>query len=174
MGNRENKANLFLIGFSGSGKSSVGKQLAKRLDYNFIDTDRIIEENTGQTIDETLRFKGEKEFRKIETRVLSEIDYSKKNIIATGGGIPTIDKNIKIMQNEGSIIWLKASIDSIFSRLFKSKEIRPLLGSNLKKENINNLFNSRLNVYNIADKTIDTNDKKIEQIINEITKIYGK
>ena len=98
----------------------------------------------------------------------------KKNIIATGGGIPTIDKNIKIMQNEGSIIWLKASIDSIFSRLFKSKEIRPLLGSNLKKENINNLFNSRLNVYNIADKTIDTNDKKIEQIINEITKIYGK
>lgn len=174
MGNRENKANLFLIGFSGSGKSSVGKQLAKRLDYNFIDTDRIIEENTGQTIDETLRFKGEKEFRKIETRVLSEIDYSKKNIIATGGGIPTIDKNIKIMQNEGSIIWLKASIDSIFSRLFKSKEIRPLLGSNVKKENINNLFNSRLNVYNIADKTIDTNDKKIEQIINEITKIYGK
>jgi len=174
MGNRENKANLFLIGFSGSGKSSVGKQLAKRLDYNFVDTDRIIEENTGQTIDETLRFKGEKEFRKIETRVLSEIDYSKKNIIATGGGIPTIDKNIKIMQNEGSIIWLKASIDSIFSRLFKSKEIRPLLGSNVKKENINNLFNSRLNVYNIADKTIDTNDKKIEQIINEITKIYGK
>ncbi len=174
MGNRENKANLFLIGFSGSGKSSVGKQLAKRLDYNFVDTDRIIEENTGQTIDETLRFKGEKEFRKIETRVLSQIDYSKKNIIATGGGIPTIDKNIKIMQNEGSIIWLKASIDSIFSRLFKSKEIRPLLGSNLKKENINNLFNSRLNVYNIADKTIDTNDKKIEQIINEITKIYGK
>ena len=174
MGNRENKANLFLIGFSGSGKSSVGKQLAKRLDYNFLDTDRIIEENTGQTIDETLRFKGEKEFRKIETRVLSQIDYSKKNIIATGGGIPTIDKNIKIMQNEGSIIWLKASIDSIFSRLFKSKEIRPLLGSNLKKENINNLFNSRLNVYNIADKTIDTNDKKIEQIINEITKIYGK
>lgn len=174
MGNRENKANLFLIGFSGSGKSSVGKQLAKRLDYNFIDTDRIIEENTGQTIDETLRFKGEKEFRKIETRVLSEIDYSKKNIIATGGGIPTIDKNIKIMQNEGSIIWLKASIDSIFSRLFKSKEIRPLLGSNVKKENINNLFNSRLNVYNIADNTIDTNDKKIEQIINEITKIYGK
>lgn len=174
MGNRENKANLFLIGFSGSGKSSVGKQLAIRLDYNFIDTDRIIEENTGQTIDETLRFKGEKEFRKIETRVLSEIDYSKKNIIATGGGIPTIDKNIKIMQNEGSIIWLKASIDSIFSRLFKSKEIRPLLGSNVKKENINNLFNSRLNVYNIADNTIDTNDKKIEQIINEITKIYGK
>ena len=174
MGNRENKANLFLIGFSGSGKSSVGKQLAKRLDYNFLDTDRIIEENTGQTIDETLRFKGEKEFRKIETRVLSEIDYSKKNIIATGGGIPTIDKNIKIMQNEGSIIWLKASIDSIFSRLFKSKEIRPLLGSNVKKENINNLFNSRLNVYNIADNTIDTNDKKIEQIINEITKIYGK
>ncbi|MEC7838351.1 MAG: shikimate kinase [Chloroflexota bacterium] len=174
MGNRENKANLFLIGFSGSGKSSVGKQLAIRLDYNFIDTDRIIEENTGQTIDETLRFKGEKEFRKIETRVLSEIDYSKKNIIATGGGIPTIDKNIKIMQNEGSIIWLKASINSIFSRLFKSKEIRPLLGSNVKKENINNLFNSRLNVYNIADNTIDTNDKKIEQIINEITKIYGK
>ena len=167
MGNRENKANLFLIGFSGSGKSSVGKQLAKRLDYNFVDTDRIIEENTGQTIDETLRFKGEKEFRKIETRVLSQIDYSKKNIIATGGGIPTIDKNIKIMQNEGSIIWLKASIDSIFSRLFKSKEIRPLLGSNLKKENINNLFNSRLNVYNIADKTIDTNDKKFKKLLNK-------
>jgi len=174
MENRENKSNLFLIGFSGSGKSSVGKHLAKRLDYNFLDTDRIIEEHTGQTIDETIRINGEKEFRRIETRVLSEIDYSKNSIIATGGGMPTIDKNVTIMKNKGSIIWLKASINSIFERLFESKEIRPLIGSNVKKENIVNLFNSRLKLYNIADITIDTNQKNIKQIIIEITKIYGK
>ena len=77
------------------------------------------------------------------------------------------------MKNKGEIIWLEVSVDSIFERLFKSNEIRPLLGSNVKRENIINLFNSRLNVYNIADTKIDTNEKDINQIVKEITKIYG-
>jgi shikimate kinase len=174
MGNKENISNLFLIGFSGSGKSSVGKKLAKSLDYNFLDTDRIIEKDTSKTINENISNNGEIEFRKIETIVLSKIDYSKNNVIATGGGTPTINNNLKIMKKNGSIIWLSASIDSIFNRLFDSKEIRPLIGNTVKKENIVNLFNSRLNVYNVADTTIDTNDKNIEQIIKEISKIYGK
>jgi len=167
MGNKENISNLFLIGFSGSGKSSVGKKLAKSLDYNFLDTDRIIEKDTSKTINENISNNGEIEFRKIETIVLSKIDYSKNNVIATGGGTPTINNNLKIMKKNGSI-------DSIFNRLFDSKEIRPLIGNTVKKENIVNLFNSRLNVYNVADTTIDTNDKNIEQIIKEISKIYGK
>ena len=174
MENKENKSSLFLIGFSGSGKSSVGKKLAKALNCTFIDTDRIIEDKEGKTIDEIITQNGENEFRKIESNVLSEIDFSNKNIVATGGGVPTIDKNLRIMKNKGEIIWLEVSVDSIFERLFKSNEIRPLLGSNVKSENIINLFNSRLNVYNIADTKIDTNKKDIKQIVKEITKIYGK
>ena len=76
MANRENKENLFLIGFSGSGKSSVGKKLANILDYNFIDTDRVIEKYTGESIDSLISNQGEQEFRKIETRILSKIDFS--------------------------------------------------------------------------------------------------
>ena len=105
--------NIFLIGFSGSGKSSVGKKLAKSLDYNFLDTDRIIEKITSVSIDENIKTKGEKEFRKIETEVLSKIDFTQNNIISTGGGLPTIKENIRIMKDNGSIIWLKASINSI-------------------------------------------------------------
>ena len=96
MANRENKENLFLIGFSGSGKSSVGKKLANILDYNFIDTDRVIEKDTGESIDSLISNEGEQEFRKIESRILSKIDFSKSNIIATGGGLATIEKNILI------------------------------------------------------------------------------
>jgi len=170
----ENKSSLFLIGFSGSGKSSVGKKLAKVLNYTFIDTDRIIEKKTGKSIDEIITQNGEIEFRKIESNVLSEIDFSKKNIVATGGGLPTIDENLKIMKKEGSIIWLEASVDSIFERLFSSNEIRPLLGSNIKKDKIIKLFNIRLSVYNIAETKIDTNKKELNQIVKEITKIYGQ
>lgn len=173
MANRENKENLFLIGFSGSGKSSVGKKLANILDYNFIDTDRVIEKYTGESIDSLISNEGEQEFRKIETRILSKIDFSESNIVATGGGLPTIEKNVIIMKSHGEIIWLDASIDLIFKRLFNSKEIRPLIGSNVKKENILNLYNSRLNVYNIADIRIDTSGKDIDQLIKEIKKNYG-
>ena len=90
--------NIFLIGFSGSGKSSVGKKLAKSLNYNFLDTDRIIEKTTSLSIDETISTKGEKEFRNIETQVLSKIDFSQNNVISTGGGLPTEKDNIRIMK----------------------------------------------------------------------------
>ena len=160
--------NLFLIGFSGSGKSSVGKKLAKNLSYNFLDTDRIIEKTTSLSIDETISTKGEKEFRSIETQVLSKIDFSQNNVISTGGGLPTEKDNIRIMKNNGSIIWLKASIDSIYDRLKNSKEIRPLIGNHIEKENIESLYNSRQSVYNIADVSIDTDNKNLDEITKEL------
>ncbi|MBL06540.1 MAG: shikimate kinase [Chloroflexi bacterium] len=160
--------NIFLIGFSGSGKSSVGKKLAKSLNYNFLDTDRIIEKITSVSIDENIKTKGEKEFRKIETEVLSKIDFTQNNIISTGGGLPTIKENIRIMRDNGSIIWLKASINSIYDRLINSKEIRPLIGNNVQKKNIENLYNSRQSVYNIADVSIDTDNKNLDEITKEL------
>lgn len=160
--------NIFLIGFSGSGKSSVGKKLAKHLNYNFLDTDRIIEKTTSLSIDETISTKGEKEFRSIETQVLSKIDFSQNNVISTGGGLPTEKDNIRIMKNNGSIIWLKASIDSIYDRLKNSKEIRPLIGNHIEKENIESLYNSRQSVYNIADVSIDTDNKNLDEITKEL------
>lgn len=160
--------NIFLIGFSGSGKSSVGKKLAKQLNYNFLDTDRIIEKTTSLSIDETINTKGEKEFRNIETQVLSKIDFSQNNVISTGGGLPTEKDNIRIMKNNGSIIWLKASIDSIYDRLKNSKEIRPLIGNHIEKENIESLYNSRQSVYNIADVSIDTDNKNLDEITKEL------
>ena len=160
--------NIFLIGFSGSGKSSVGKKLAKHLNYNFLDTDRIIEKTTSLSIDETINTKGEKEFRSIETQVLSKIDFSQNNVISTGGGLPTEKDNIRIMKNNGSIIWLKASIDSIYDRLKNSKEIRPLIGNHIEKENIESLYNSRQSVYNIADVSIDTDNKNLDEITKEL------
>jgi len=160
--------NLFLIGFSGSGKSSVGKKLAKNLSYNFLDTDRIIEKTTSLSIDETISTKGEKEFRSIETQVLSKIDFSQNNVISTGGGLPTKKENINIMKKNGSIIWLKASIDSIYDRLKNSKEIRPLIGNHIEKENIESLYNSRQSVYNIADVSIDTDNKNLDEITKEL------
>lgn len=174
MGNKIKTSNLFLIGFSGSGKSIIGKYLSSKIKYNYIDTDRVIENITGEKISSIISQVGELEFRKIESKVLFEIDYSKKNIIATGGGTPTITKNVKLMRNKGSIVWLNASIETVYSRLNNSKEIRPLIGNNVQKENVKTLFNSRKKVYEIADTKIDTNKKSIEKIIEEIIDNYEK
>ena len=165
--------NIFLTGMMGSGKSSVGQLLSAYLNSTFYDLDRGIEKRFNLSIKDIFQTYGESKFREVESELLIQTKKIENNIIATGGGLPTIEKNVIIMKNHGEIIWLDASIDLIFKRLFNSKEIRPLIGSNVKKENILNLYNSRLNVYNIADIKIDTNGKDIDQIIKEIKKNYG-
>ena len=120
---------LYLIGFMGTGKSSIGILLAEKLNYIFIDTDSIIEESEGMTINEIFRTKGEASFREMEKRVLKGLTEEHKKrgfVMSTGGGMPCNHENINYMRKNGRLIYIKSNIDDITERV-KESSTRPVM-----------------------------------------------
>ncbi len=118
---------IFLIGFMGSGKSTLGKRLARKIEYRFIDMDHVLEEQEGMKISEIFDLKGEKYFRNLEKDYLETLEVSDDVVIATGGGAPCWGNNMEIMNRKGVTVYLKMSPGSLASRLEKSRNIRPLI-----------------------------------------------
>ncbi len=117
--------NLYLIGMMGSGKSTVGKLLAERLKYRFIDTDVSIEKICGQSVSEIFQTAGEAEFRQIETQVLADISAYTRLVVSTGGGIAMKLENWNHLQ-QGLVVWLDVSVDILVARL-RADTSRPLI-----------------------------------------------
>ena len=106
------KNTIYLTGFMGSGKSTIGPILANTLGWDFFDLDKLVENKTGKKIRDIFEQEGESYFRKIETDTLREISESKNVIISLGGGTIANKENIEIMKNTGKIIYLKVSLDT--------------------------------------------------------------
>ena len=151
----------------GSGKTEVGKRLAKRLGYTFIDTDLLIEEKTGKSISEIFSRDGELFFRDIETLILKELTGINKHVISTGGGIVTREENILHLRKIGFIIWLKASPETIFIRV-NTETHRPLLKVDNPLEQIKRLMSQREQSYSEADLIIDTDGLEVDDIVEVI------
>lgn len=158
-------SNIFLIGFMGAGKSTIGRALAKELSFEFIDIDSFIEESTKMTIPEIFKKAGEEWFREQETFAVSCLSEGNNRIIATGGGVVERPENIDLMKKNGTVVYLKATADRLWTRVGKDKN-RPLatdLASFRKR------FDARKPKYEAAsDITIDTNDKSVERIVSLI------
>jgi len=118
---------IYLIGYMGSGKTTIGKSLAKKLNFRFIDMDYFIENRQHKTINEIFSEKGEETFRLLENKVLKEISAFENVVISTGGGAPCFYDNIEIMNQTGLVIYLKVSPEEIAKRLSFNKNNRPLL-----------------------------------------------
>lgn len=118
---------IFLIGFMGSGKTTLGKMLAEKLDYTFIDLDHYIEKRNVKKIAAIFAESGEDAFREIEHKMLIEVCSFENVVISTGGGTPCYFDNIEIMNNSGLCIYLKISNEVLLKRLQKAKEFRPLI-----------------------------------------------
>lgn len=118
---------IFLIGFMGAGKSSIGKKLAQSLLFRFVDLDVLIEKQQKKSISAIFEKEGEKGFRKIEQQVLYSLKDEANIVIATGGGCPTFEKNLKWMNTNGKTIYLKCSIGILFHRIAPEKKSRPLI-----------------------------------------------
>jgi shikimate kinase len=119
---------IFIIGFMGSGKSTIGQKLAKLLNFKFVDMDIDIEHSIGLSINEIFEVHGEDFFRATETRVLKDLINSQDNlIISTGGGTPCYNDNIDLMNANGTTIYIKMSPQSLFNRLINSRAKRPLV-----------------------------------------------
>ncbi len=136
--------NIVLIGFMGSGKSTVGRELHQRLGYPLIDMDRAIEESIGKKITEIFKEEGEEAFRDFESLQLLEIakQNDKSQIISTGGGVVIRPNNRKLLHKLGYVVWLYTPIDVIFERTSRSQE-RPLLNHMDARERITALLAER-------------------------------
>jgi len=163
--------NIYLIGLMGSGKTTLGKSLAKKLNRPFIDTDQLIEQKSGVDVSMIFEFEGEKGFRERETKLLSEIALKKEHIVSTGGGIILSKYNRDVIAKSGIIFYLKTQPAELFIRLQNDKT-RPLLqGTNLK-EKLTKIYAERCTLYEMtADYIIETKNKKISQILTNIEEI---
>lgn len=162
------KAHIVLIGFMGTGKSAVSKELANLLGCKVIDTDELIEKSSGMSISKIFAQKGEVYFRNLETQVLRDLLGNKGSIISCGGGLPLRKENQEIMKKLGKTILLTAKPENIYIRI-KSDDQRPLLKNKMSVDYIENLMKKRQCEYNnAADYIISTDNKNILQICKEI------
>lgn len=143
---------VYLIGMMGSGKSTLGKHVAKALGYRFLDTDTLIEKAAGQAISQIFAESGETTFRQLETDVLSQVATYKKMVVATGGGIVVERQNWHFL-HYGVTVWLDASVDVLYNRL-KSDRNRPLLQTEDPQQTLQTILNQRKHLYDQADVRI--------------------
>lgn len=163
---------IVLIGYRGTGKSSVGKRLALRLQAPFYDTDDLIEVAVGRSIREIVAEAGWDGFRTREKKVIQELSARKKAVVATGGGAVMDEENAKILKNSGIVIWLYADVKTILQRIARdstSGEKRPSLsGEDISRETAA-ILQKRTSVYkSLADFTVYTDEKRIDDIVDEI------
>jgi shikimate kinase len=157
---------IFLTGFMGAGKTSVGKQLGKRLGLLVVDTDKMIEQKVGKSVNEIFAKEGESAFRKYERELLRTLPLE-NIVITTGGGMVIQKENRDWMKKHGIVIYLHCEPEEILRRL-ASDETRPLLKQPNKQEQIKRLLTERLPYYQEAHFMIHTTNKTIEEIVDDI------
>jgi len=162
--------NIFLVGFMGVGKTSVGSVLAQKLSYKFVDLDKLIVEQENFSIKDIFSKFGEEYFREIEHKTLETIINYTDSIIALGGGTFTFERNRNLIQQNGISIWLDCDLDVILSRL-SNDTLRPLY-SNPKQ--MQELLNSRLSAYSQANFTVDVSNLTIDETVNNIISVIRK
>ena len=167
----KSKENIVFLGMMGSGKTSIGKLISKKLNLNFFDVDEQIEIELGLKISKIFLNKGEKYFREVEEKKTLELLENEKSIIAIGGGA-FLNKNIReeIIENHLSF-WLKWNNETLINRIKNSRK-RPL-AFNTTIENLTNLIKKRSNIYSKALYKIECDNLTKNEIINKVLNIYG-
>lgn len=144
---------LFLTGFMGSGKTTIGSAVAKRLTREFVDLDEVVEARAGMTISEIFERHGEAEFRRLESALLSEVSALEASVVATGGGTLVAPENLRLMNRCGITIWLDAPLDLLLERLETDPiDKRPLFSD---PESFALLYRQRLPLYRSSDIRIE-------------------
>ncbi len=167
-------SNIILIGPMGAGKTTIGRQLAKKLSIDFYDSDYEIEKRTGVKISLIFEIEGEEGFRRRETQVLRELSQMNKIVLSTGGGALIQAENREVLRNNGYIIYLKSSPDMLFKRTSGDKR-RPLLQGENRLEQIRKILTEREPAYiEMADEILDSEKMSIKQIIQKISEQINK
>lgn len=165
----EKRDNIVLIGFMGSGKSTIGINLSYRLQCVLTDTDKVIEKKEGRSISEIFAAEGEEYFREKETELLKKLREERtRQIFSVGGGTPLRAENRKLLRELGTVVYLKVSPKTVCERL-RGDTTRPLLQGENPMEKIRTLLDEREELYReAADIIVETDGKKPAQITEEI------
>ena len=159
---------IFLIGFMGSGKTTLGKQLASRLGYRFIDQDDAIEKRLHKTVPQIFESEGENKFRETERDVIREMAETDNVVVATGGGAPCFFDNIQVMNKIGVSVYIKVDPKTLVNRLKKSPTERPLIKGKDDEELLRFVtakLNERDAFYSKATTTVQSSNLKVEDIL---------
>ena len=165
------KKNLVLTGMMGVGKSTIGKSLAKKLSFEFLDIDSLIEKDQSRSISSIFKNKGEEYFRKLEKEITLRQLKKTETVISLGGGAflnKFIRRNVK---NSSVSFWIDVSPIILIKRLKKTKKRPLLLNKNLEVE-VNKIYSQRMKIYNKADFRLNCNFLNKDEIINKIFKLY--
>ena len=162
--------NIVLIGYMGCGKSTIGKAVAKELNYQFIDMDNVIQERCGMSIEQIFDRYGEEHFRDVESQTAEDLGKNQCSVIATGGGVVLRKQNIDSLRKNGYIFFLDTPIETIENRMSLLAG-RPLL-INKSPIQVRKHFEKRLPYYQNHDFRIHTEEKKIADIAHEIVIVY--
>lgn len=162
------KKNIMLIGFMGTGKSTISAKLREKTRMEEVDMDAAIVERENCSINEIFQNQGEAYFRQVETDVLKELLTEDHRIISCGGGAVVKEENVKMMKDNGSVILLTATAQTVFDRV-KNNNDRPILRGNMNVEFIQELMKKREALYlRAADIIIETDEKSVDEICDEI------
>ena len=166
------KKSLVLTGMMGVGKSTIGRLLAKRLKIKFIDVDKIIERNERKSIKKIFEDNGEKYFRKIEEKITFKIIKKKNAVIALGGGAFINNAIREKVLNTCISIWLKVSLEKLIVR-YKRSNRRPLLDKRKLDINVKKIYQTRKNIYRLANFKVNCDNINKTQIVDKILVFYG-
>jgi shikimate kinase len=167
MGMNLNAQNVFLVGFMGAGKSTVGRRLAKRLGFDFADLDQLLVDREGRTIPEIFATDGEAYFRDCEQSVLAAQSGRSRTVFATGGGIVGRAENRALMRQLGTVVYLRVGWATLERRLSRSSG-RPLAEPKHGLESVRKLWQSRLSWYEEAELVIDADHLSIKGVVELI------
>ncbi len=160
---------FFIVGYMYSGKSTVGKQLAKMLKYDFVDTDVLFQNQYNTSISDYFSEHGEAKFREAERQILEDLrDYPNNVVISTGGGLPCFNNTMDLMRDMGIVIYLKASVNAIFRRFDRSLAQRPLLAGLSREEAIRKIethLSEREAFYERANVTISAESVNYDALL---------
>lgn len=165
--------NIVLTGMMGTGKTVIGKKLAQKLNMKYISTDGVIEKDVGMSIPKIFTRKGEPYFRDVETKAVKCVAMLDNFVIDTGGGVVQRSENMEELERNGAIICLTASPEVILKRTSKTN-YRPLLNVDDPVSEIKELLEKREQFYKRCSRMIDTSNKGIEEVVNEIIKFLSE
>lgn len=170
---RRGPANVVLVGLSGSGKTTVGRLLARRLGWRFVDTDQQIQQRTGQTVQEIFRVQGEPAFRAIESAVVAEVCQGARQVIATGGGAVVAEANRQQLLDGNLVVYLASAPDVLAARLSRSlsREPRPLLQDRDLVERLAELAAQREPHYRCAHHVVSTDQRTPREVVDVIAEL---
>jgi shikimate kinase len=161
--NDRHPVNIALIGFMGTGKTSVGRLVAEQLRFEYVDTDELIQARTGRGINEIFKFDGEPAFRALEQQIVQELAPRTRTVIATGGGLPVNPTNLASLKSHALVVSLWSSPEKIWERV-RHQSHRPLLHDENPQAKIRELLAAREPFYKQADVLLNTDLRSVREV----------